>query len=355
VIRLTRPWLGDEELRAVEEVLRSGMLVSGARVEAFERAVATRCDRGHAVAVSSGTSALHLSLLAVGIGPGDEVLVPGFTWPSPAHAVMLCGAAPILVDVDPDEWNASADGLAAARTARTKAAIVIDQFGVPARHDAIREALGDLPVIEDAACSIGSTIDDRPCGSFGAIACLSFHPRKVITTGEGGMCLTDDGDLAASLRTLRNHGLGAPGAFTRASGNHRMTEMAAAMGLAQLAKLDAILSARRELGRGYREALPELTFQAEPPGSRPNLQTMGALLPAEISPADCIARLRAADVEAGILSYALHRQPSTAGVPLPVCASLEARGIALPLHPGMTAADQGHVIDSVRGILRASP
>lgn len=355
MIRLTRPSLGDEEARAVAEVLRTGMLAQGERVARFEALVAARCGRKHAVAVTNGTAALELALTVLGVGPGDEVLVPDLTWPSPAHAVVRRGARPVLVDVDRAEWNATAESLRAARTERTRAAIAVDQFGFPARHVEIADALAGLPVVEDAACAIGSTLDDAPCGSMGAVACLSFHPRKVITTGEGGMCLTDDDALAVRLRILRNHGQAEPGRFAEVAGNHRMTEVAAAIGIVQMTRLDGILEARRTLARRYLEALPELDWQQPAPGAEPSYQTMGLVLPDGIDRDGAIARCRAEGIEAGILSYALHRLP-TLGIAdtasFPNAEAIAERGMAVPLYEGLAPADQDRVISALRAILR---
>lgn len=354
-IRLARPELGDEETTAIARVLASGMLVQGREVEALERAVAERCGREHGIAVSSGTAALEVALRALGVEDGGEVIVPDLTWPSPAHAILLAGARPVLIDVDEHQWNAAADAFARARTAATRAAIAIDQFGVPARISAIAAALDGVPVIEDAACAIGSAIDGRPCGSFGIVSCLSFHPRKVITTGEGGMCLTDDARLAAELRTLRNHGQHTPGEFARAAPNLRLTEMQAAMGRVQLERLDAILSARRALAERYRAKLPRaLAPQAVPEGAQRNEQTFGVLLPAHL---DAVARdaviasMKRDDIESGRLSYALHTLPSLSGArrcgELVVASAIVARGIALPLHGGMRDADVDRVVDTL--------
>jgi perosamine synthetase len=368
VIRLARPTLGDEELSAIEEVLGSGMLVQGERVGRFEALLSARCARRHAVAVSSGTSALELALAALGVGPGDEVLVPDLTWPSPAHAVRLRGATPVLVDVDLDEWNTTAGAFAAARTPRTRAAIVIDQFGFPARHDEIARSLDGLALVEDAACAIGVELGGRPAGSFGSIACLSFHPRKLLTTGEGGACLTDDGSLADRLRTLRNHGQARPGAFVEPGGNHRLTELQAAMGAVQMGRLDALLEARRALAVRYHEALDGLVLmQRGAETARPSYQTFGALLPEGASREErdrVIAELSTHGIEAGVLSHALHRLPSVvpalAAGPrdeidarFPNASGIVDRGFALPLHGELEERDQDLVIGALRSILRA--
>ncbi len=354
MIPLARPTLGQEETDAVAEVLSTGMLVQGERVARFEAGLRERTCRAHAVAVSSGTAALELALEALGIGAGDEVLVPAFTWPSPAHAIRRRGATPILVDVDPDEWNATAAAFGAARTGMTRAAIAIDQFGAPARHPEIAEALGDLPVIEDAACAIGASLGDRPAGAFGRMACLSFHPRKVLTTGEGGAVVTDDPDLADRIRTLRNHGQASPGKFTEAGGNHRLTEIQGALGLVQLTRLDAMIARRRHLAGRYREALGglPLRWQRPAPGAEGNAQTFGLVLDedAPMTRDALLGHLKEAGIGAGILSYALHRLDTVNpadDAAYPVTSSLIDRGFAVPLHATLTDADQDQVIGAL--------
>ena len=351
VIRLARPWIGDEEKRAVKRVLESGMLVMGARVAELEERLQERCERRHAVVVSSGTAALELALEAIGIGgpedtSGDtEVLLPALSWPSPAHAIARAGATPVLYDVDPSSWNGTPEGAKRAHSERVKAAIVIDQFGMPAAdHDS-----GDVPLIVDAACSLGSTVDGRPAASRGLISCLSFHPRKVLTTGEGGACLTDDEGLADLLRVLRDHGRSG-GGFLRPAGNHRMTEMAAAIGLVQMDRLDGILERRRTLAARYREALDGVSFQQPPrEGVIGNGQTFGVLVDGRDA---AVEALRARGVEAGRLSFAMNRIGSMKGrfragsETFDEAEAIEDRGMALPLHPLMSDSDQAEVIEA---------
>lgn len=365
MIPLTRPLLGEEEERATLAVLRSGMLVQGARVLEFEAKVAAHSGRAHAIAVSNGTTALELALIALGVGPGDRVLCPDLSWPSPAHAILARGAEPVLVDVDLHEWNAGPKQLAAALDQRPKAAIVIDQFGNPARVPEIAAALPGVPLIVDAACSLGSRLGPSPCGALGAIACVSFHPRKVITTGEGGMCLTDDAALADALRELRNHGQSAPGRFGRASGNYRLAEVAAAIGSVQMDRLGEIVSARTRLAARYREAFAGLPVapQCAAEGAEPNHQTMGLLLPAGRSAVDrdrFVEELGRRGVQAGLLSYAGHLLPQlaayataarAAGRALENSAAIATRGFAIPLYPRLPDADQVHVIEAVRAVL----
>jgi perosamine synthetase len=363
MIPLTRPLLGIEEESEVASVLRTGMLVQGGRVAEFEAQVAAHTGRRHAIAVTNGTSALHLALRALGVGAGDRVLCPDLTWPSPAHAVIDTGAEPVLVDVDAAEWNAGPAQFAAARGVGARAAIAIDQFGNPARAADIAAALPGVPLIVDAACSLGSRIGGAPCGALGVIATTSFHPRKVITTGEGGMCLTDDDDLAAALRELRNHGQHAPGKFARAAGNHRMSEIAAAIGSVQMKRLGGIVAARRTLAARYHAALSSLplTWQHAAPGAEANHQTFGvALTDAAIDRERLIEQLAARGVQAGALSHALHRLPqmqryaqeaARAGRDLQASAQLAQRGFALPLFPQLGEREQDTVIDALRALL----
>jgi perosamine synthetase len=353
LIRLAKPWIGEDEQRAVAAVLESGQLVQGALVERFEQAVAALVGREHAIAVSSGTAALQLALKVLGIGPGDEVLCPALSWPSPAHAARVAGAKVQFVDVDADEWNSTEDALRSARTGQTKAAIVIDQFGNPARAAAIRDALGALPIIEDAACALGSRFPNAPCGSLGKVSCLSFHPRKVLTTGEGGMCLTDDDDIADQLRMLRNHGQ-LRGEFVVAAGNHRMTEIAAALGLAQLQRLDEIVARRRELAAAYREKLTDaVSFQRSPAGAESNFQTFGVILPQGRDRNKVRDKMRERGVEAGQLSFAIHKLGSFAGssASMPIAEHIAARGLALPLFPQMRNAEAEEVARVLLGVL----
>lgn len=333
------------------------MLVQGKNVRAFENGLQQSCARQHAIACGSGTAALELALAALEIPRGAHVLCPNLSWPSPAHAIVRAGLVPVLVDVEESTWNVSASRMKEARTNETKAAIVIDQFGSPAAHAELAEALDGLPIIVDAACSLGAMLHDKPAPSFGTISCLSFHPRKVITTGEGGACLTDDPALAERLAILRNHGVSGPGEFLLAGGNHRMTEIEAAMGIVQLSRLDEIVRRRRALAQRYRAAIGDLGMQSTAAGAESNWQTFGVLLQGEGPSAErdaVVAALRAKEVEAGRLSYALHRLGSLQGFvggPFPTSERIEDRGFALPLHPLMTEEEQERVITALDAAL----
>jgi len=365
MIPLTIPALGAEELAAVERVLRSGMLVQGREVLAFETELARITRRAHAVAVTNGTAALELALKVLEIGPGDEVLCPALTWPSPAHAVRSLGATPVLVDVDKDEWNGTEETFAAALSPRVKAAIVIDQFGNPARHDAIQKVLGSIPILVDAACSLGSSYRGAPCGSQGVLSCTSLHPRKVLTTGEGGAIFTDDDALAARLRALRNHGQAEPARFVCAAGNERMTELAGAIGRVQLTKLEALCAARRRLFAAFEAALPGLSVQKVPAFGEANRQTFGILVGergAGSAERDrVIEALNARGVQAGKLTYALHELPQfanearaakEAGRSLENASDIAARGLCAPLFPSMTESQHAQVVEALALVIK---
>ena len=359
-IPLSRSVLASEEAAALTRVLDSGRLIQGPQVEAFERAVATRVGRRFAIAVANGTVALTLALQALELKPGGAVLIPDLTWPSPGHAVLGLGLHTALVDVDPDTWNVSAETAASAKNSELRAIIAIDQFGSPAPVRAIAQVYPELPVIVDGACSLGSHDGSVECAARGVIACLSFHPRKVVTTGEGGMCLTDDPRLAERLRILRNHGQHSPGVFACAAGNARMSELAAALGCSQMQRLSDMLDARRALAARYQAELAMLHPQRIPSAARANHQTFGVVLPAGSPRDEVIRALAEREIEAGRLSYALHQLPqfeharveaAALGRKLDNATLLAERGLALPLYPGLTEREQGHVITTLKAVL----
>lgn len=276
-IPIAQPWFDEDEERGVLDVLRSGWVAQGPRTAEFEARFAECCGVEHAVAVSSGTTALHLALLVAGIRPGDEVLVPSFTWVATANAVAHCGATPVMCDIDLATYNLDVDDADQRRTARTRAIMPVHQFGLPADMDtvsAVADAHG-LRVIGDAACAFGATYHGRPAGSLAPLETFSFHPRKPITTGEGGMITTNDGEAAAALRSLRSHGPaptppppGAAGSLLadidRLGFNYRMTDIQAAIGLAQVAKAPDLLATRRAQVERYNEALADLPWLRTP-------------------------------------------------------------------------------------------
>lgn len=342
MIPLSRNCLGPREEQAVLEVLRSGFLVQGLQVAAFEEALRHRLGVTHAVACSSGTAALHLALWALGIGPGDEVVVPALTFPAPANVAAALGATPVFADVEPDTWNVSPRSVAAVMSARTRAVVAVDQFGVAADVRGIAE-VAECPVVEDAACALGSSLGGVACGALGRVATLSFHPRKVVTTGEGGMILCEEPALVEKLVARRNHGMTTQPPYAVAGLNYRMMEMAAAIGRVQLDRLDDFLEARRRIAAVYAREVP-LPRQAVPEGAVVNHQTFGVLLPGVATVEDrdrVVAAMRRKGVEAQILSFANQLLPAFAASAqsAPVAEDVARRGIALPLHPAMTEED----------------
>ncbi|BAU81582.1 NAD-dependent epimerase/dehydratase [Streptomyces laurentii] len=364
------PWLGEEEARAAAETVRSGWVAQGPRVAAFEEAFAERVGARHGVAVSSCTTALHLSLVALGLGPGDEVVVPSLSFIATANAVRYVGAVPVFADVDLATGNVTPATVDAVRTARTRAVLAVHQAGVPADVGALRAACADwgLPLVEDAACAIGSTVDGGPVGRGALLAAWSFHPRKLLTTGEGGMVTTDDPEWAARLRRLREHGMDVSAAERHASGkpvleryletgfNYRMTDIQAAVGLAQLEKLDALVARRRELAARYGELLadvPGLTPVRDPAYGQGNVQSYWVLL-AEDFPVDrdaLLGLLAEAGVSARRGIMASHLEPAYAdhpAAPLPVTERLARDALILPLFHTMTDEQQERVVAVLR-------
>lgn len=359
-IPLARPALGDAEIAAAERAMRSGRLVLGPEVEAFEAALAARCGRRHAIAVASGTAALELALWVLGVGAGDEVLVPSFGFPAAANAVRARGATAVPVDVAADSWNLDPESVRGALGQRSRAIVSIDQFGLVTEHDPISElaARNGLELIDDAACALGGvSAAGVPGGGYGIIATLSFHPRKLVTTGEGGAVLTDDGGLAGELFALRNHGQTSPGRFERLGTNARMSEVAAAIGRAQLERLDAALAERRLLAEGYRRRLAPLgaagriSWQHPPPRAMHAYQTFATRLAPDLDREAVRAALAAAGIESGPATYAFHRLASHAGIARPVALAesdaLHDRGLALPLYLGMRSAELDRVCEAL--------
>lgn len=364
------PWLGEEEAKAASDAVLSGWVAQGPRVAEFERAFAERVGAEHAVAVSSCTTALHLSLVALGLGAGDEVIVPSLSFIATANAVRYVGAEPVFADVDPVTGNLTTATVDAVRTPRTKAVLAVHQGGVPADVHALRAACADwdLPLVEDAACAIGSTVGGKPVGQGALLAAWSFHPRKLVTTGEGGMVTTDDADWALRLRRLREHGMNASAAERHASNkpvlesylevgfNYRMTDVQAAIGLVQLGKLDAMIARRRELAARYDELLRDvagLTPVRDPEHGQSNFQSYWVLLTEEfpVGRDDLLGALAEAGVSARRGIMAAHLEPAYADhprAPLPVTERLTRDSLILPLFHTMTEAQQDRVVAALR-------
>ncbi len=246
------------------EVLASGQLTMGAKVEELERALAGAVGTAHAAAVSSGTAALHLAVLALEIGPGDEVVVPAYTFPATANAVELCGARAVLVDVDPDTFLLDPAAVAAAVTPRTRAVMAVHLFGRPVAWEELQTAVPqEVALIEDAAGALGASYRGTPCGALGVLACFSFHPRKIVTTGEGGAVTTDEAGLDAAVRRFRHHGWVEVGDMPTPGFNYRLPDLLCALGIPQLERLEELLGARERVARGYSGAARALRSDAE--------------------------------------------------------------------------------------------
>jgi perosamine synthetase len=345
-IRLAFPDVGEEELAEIAAVLGTGQLTMGPKVEEFEALLAAAAGTEHAAAVSSGTAALHLAVLALGIGEGDEVLVPAYTFPATANVVVLAGGRPVLVDVDPVTMNIDPEDAARRVTARTKAVLAVHLFGRPARL----EELPDVPVLEDAAGALGATHRDRPCGSLGPLACFSFHPRKIVTTGEGGAITTDDPLLDERVRSLRHHGWSPSSAYDDMPApafNYRLSDVLAALGIPQLRRLDGLLAARARIAAGYAERLAhlDLVLPAADPGDRHGWQAYVVQVDRRD---EVMAALRAQGIGCQIGTYALHRLGAYGDQgPFPGADAAFERALALPLHGRLTDDELDRVADAL--------
>jgi perosamine synthetase len=349
VIRLAWPDLGDEELAAIAEVLESGQLTMGPKVVEFEEELARACEVDHAVAVSSGTAALHLAVLALELGPGDEVIVPAYTFPATANVVALAGAKPVLVDVDAETMNVRPEAVAAAVTPRTRAVLVVHLFGRPARWEEIEAAMPPgVELLEDAAGALGARRAGHACGGLGRLGCLSFHPRKIVTTGEGGAVTTNDGALAETIMTMRHHGwrgveMPAPGL------NYRLSDVLCALGLPQLRRLETLLGERERLAATYTERLPDrVRAPSADEGDRHGWQAYVVQLDRRD---EALRALRDAGIQAQIGTYALHHLDSYRDQgPFPGADSAYEQALALPFHNRLTEDDidrVAEVLDSV--------
>jgi len=344
-IRLARPDVGEDELAAIRDVVRSGQLTMGPRVGEFEAAVAHAVGTAHAAVVSSGTAALHLALLALEIGPGDEVIVPAYTFPATANAVELCGARAVLVDVDPDTFVVDPAGVAAAVTPRTRAVMAVHLFGRPVDWEALQTAVPQgVVLLEDAAGALGARYRGTPCGALGVAACLSFHPRKIVTTGEGGAVATDEAALDAAVRRLRHHGWATLGEMPAPGFNYRLPDLLCAIGIPQLARLDELLAARERVARWYTERLEHfLLTPSAADGDRHGWQAYVVQLDRRD---DALAALRGAGIEAQIGTWALHRlEPYRPQGSFPGADRAFERALALPLATTTTEAEVERVAD----------
>lgn len=368
-VPFARPLLDADDGAAVAEAVASGWVSQGPRVQAFEAAFAERVGAPDAVATTNCTTALQLALYVSGVGPGDEVIVPSLSFIATANAVWQCGATPVFADIDPATYNLSSASAEQVITPATKAIMPVHQIGLPADMDpilALAERHG-LAVVEDAACAIGATYKSRPIGSLGPLACFSLHPRKVITTGEGGMIAVHDPDVAARLRKLRQHAMDVSDlarhnakdivieAYPERGWNCRMTDMQGALGLRQLAALDGILAERtRQAGR-YNDALGRIAHLETPRDPEYATRTWQSYA-VRLLPGAPIGRteLMRALLHDGIATrrgvMAIHEEaayPEPLRIPLPHTEAAARDVVMLPLFPGLTEEQQEYVIDRV--------
>jgi dTDP-4-amino-4,6-dideoxygalactose transaminase len=344
-IRLAQPDVGEVEAAALAEVLATGQLTMGPKVEELERLLARTVGTSHAAVVSSGTAALHLAVLALGIGPGDEVIVPAYTFPATANVVELSGARAVLVDVDPDSFVLDPARVADAVTPRTRAVLAVHLFGRPVEWEALQTAVPqEVVLIEDAAGALGARYRDTPCGSLGVLACFSFHPRKIVTTGEGGAVTTDEAELDAAVRRLRHHGWAGPGEMPAPGFNYRLPDLLCAIGIPQLAALEQLLEARERVARGYTERLEHFVLTpSAAEGDRHGWQAYVVQLDRRD---EALAALRAAGIEAQIGTWAVHRLGAYRDQgPFPGADRAFERGLALPFHTQLTDSDLDRVAE----------
>lgn len=359
---------------ACREPLMSGWLTQGPKVAAFEEAFASRHGVPHALAVTSCTTGLHLALAALGIGPGDEVIVPAFTWVATANVVLYTGATPVFVDIDPGTFNIDIDQVARHVTARTRAVIAVHLFGLAADVTALRSVLPDhVRIVEDAACAAGADLRGEPVGSLGDVAAFSFHPRKSVTTGEGGMVTTKDPDLAERMNQLRNHGASISEEqrhrgprphllpeFDLLGFNYRMTDLQGAVGLVQLGKLDRFIDERAGWAAWYESQLQDIAWlrlPGAPSGTRHGWQ-------AYVTHVDPVsAPMRRNELMDQLHALGIATRPGTHAVHMlgyyrdnfgldpddfPGARDANDNSMAIPLHNRMTAEDYEYVVAALK-------
>ncbi len=371
-VPISLPVTGEAEWLAAKEPLLSGWLTQGPKVAEFERNFAKRHDVPHALATTSCTTALHLILAGMNVGPGDEVIVPSFTWVATANVALYCGATPILVDIDTKTFNIDPLAVKKAISPRTKAIIAVHLFGLCADMDALRQVAGGIPIIEDAACAAGARYKGVSAGALGLAAAFSFHPRKSITTGEGGMVTTKDKALNERMEMMRNHGASISEEqrhhgpqpyilpdFNVLGFNYRMTDLQGAVGLKQLEKLDTFISERARWAAYYRERLsviPWLKTPEIPAGYEHGWQSFVCMVDPQTAPMprnQIMQILNEKGISTRPGTHAIHllgyyrEKFGYKAADLPNATFADKNSMAIPLHNRMTADDYDYVIDAL--------
>ena len=358
MIKLIKPNISQAEIDAVSQVLATGRLVSDSIVERFEQKLANYVGVKYAVCVSSGTAALHLALQAIGINTGDEVLVPAFTFPATANVVEMIGARPVFIDCEPGGVNLDVNKLENRIGSATKAIMPVHAFGIPVDLDGIMNTARkfDIAVIEDSACALGSKYKFGCCGSFGDLAAFSFHPRKLLTTGEGGAVMTNNKIWASKVKSLRNHGY-ENGDYKYPGLNYRMTDFQAAMGVTQIEKYDAFLEERRQLAQKYQSMLKTIKWLEiieAGQNTQSNIQTLIVKADLSIDRDLLIKHLLAEGIEATIGTYCVpltHYYRLKYGYKadeFPHAYDAYKRCLSLPLYSGMKVEEINRVIEALK-------
>ena len=365
-IPLTRPFIDDEVKKAVLDVLASGFLTEGAVTRALEQTVAEYVGAAHALAVTSCTTGLEIALRACGIGPGDEVVVPDYTYPATASAVALVGAVPVVVDIDRKTMLLSADATRRAVTDKTKAIIPVSLFGNPLDYSWIDDLKRkhSLAVIEDSACSLGAQWRGKKVGTMADISVFSLHPRKFITSGEGGIITTNNDSLADWMRSFKHFGMTSSGAarnqivFGMMGTNSKLSDVLAAIALTQMKHVDALLASRRRQARRYMALLKNVDAVALPE-STPEAEHSWQSFVVYLADRDRVMeQMRSQGVEVQIGTYSLHMHPAFQTNAVRLAGSFEASAYAfahalvLPLYEGMTEEEQTRVVASLSDTLK---